>query len=127
MEGARRMAAMWLTRGLVLTLVLVSTLLGDYVASGEPTPTDVGCGFVLGFATLRALVGPAIVGDCLENEWFNPVNGNAEQHTTGGLLVWRKADNWTAFTDGYRTWVNGPDGVQQRLNTERFLWEAPDS
>ena len=42
-------------------------------------------------------------------------------------MVWRKADNFTAFTDGYRTWVNGPDGLQQRLNSQRFAWEAnPD-
>jgi len=26
------------------------------------------------------------------------------------VLVWRKADNRTAFTDGYRTWINGPRG-----------------
>ena len=39
------------------------------------------------------------------------------------FLVWRKADNWTAFTDGYRTWINGPSGLQVRLNTEHF--EAP--
>src|SRR5439155_10452091 len=41
------------------------------------------------------------------------------------LLVWRKADNFTAFTDGYRTWVQGPFGLQKRLNTERFAWEQP--
>ena len=50
--------------------------------------------------------------------------GDSVQQTTGGLLVWRKADNWTAFTDGYRTWINGPNGLVQRLNTERFEWEA---
>src|SRR5262249_21138217 len=33
-------------------------------------------------------------------------------------------DNFTAFTDGARTWVNGPFGLQQRLNTERFDWEG---
>jgi len=38
--------------------------------------------------------------------------------------VWRRADNWTAFTDGYRTWLNGPRGVQLRLNVERYTWEA---
>lgn len=27
-------------------------------------------------------------------------NGNAEQRTSGGLLVWRKVDDFTAFTDG---------------------------
>ncbi len=46
---------------------------------------------------------------------------------SGGLLVWRKLDNCMAFTSGYRTWVNGPDGVQERLNSQRFAWEAnPD-
>ena len=87
------------------------------------------CEFVLGFATIKALIdeaeGPEKVGQCLENEHFNPENGDALQQTTGGLLVWRKADNWTAFTDGYRTWINGPYGLQVRLNTERFDWEAP--
>ncbi|MDE2817689.1 MAG: hypothetical protein OXM03_13935 [Chloroflexota bacterium] len=63
------------------------------------------------------------MGDCLENQRY-AANGNSEQHTTGGLLVWRKADNLTSFTDGYRTWINGPNGLVQRLNTERFVWEA---
>jgi len=81
------------------------------------------CEFVLGFKTLRDLIGHEIVGECLENERY-AANGNSEQHTTGGLLVWRKADNWTAFTDGYRTWIRGPNGLVQRLNTERFAWEA---
>ncbi|HUX86747.1 MAG TPA: hypothetical protein VMW65_07070, partial [Chloroflexota bacterium] len=51
-------------------------------------------------------------------------NGDGLQMTTRGMLVWRKADNFTAFTDGYRTWVNGPYGFQQRLNRERFCWEG---
>ena len=82
------------------------------------------CQFILGFQTLRDLVGHDVVGECLENE-HHSANGDNVQQTTGGLLVWRKADNWTAFTDGYRTWINGPNGLQQRLNTERFAWE-PD-
>ena len=81
------------------------------------------CQFVLGFATLRDLIGHDIVGECLESQ-HHGANGDAIQQTTGGLLVWRKADNWTAFTDGYRTWINGPNGLVQRLNTERFAWEA---
>ena len=81
------------------------------------------CQFVLGFKSLRDLIGHDIVGECLDNEHYNVI-GDSNQHTTGGLLAWRKADNWTAFTDGYRTWVNGPNGLQQRLNTERFEWEA---
>ena len=46
------------------------------------------------------------------------------QQTANGLLVWRKADNFTAFTDGYRSWIAGPYGVQARLNSERFFWET---
>ena len=49
----------------------------------------------------------------------------ARRRRTGGLLVWRKADNHTAFTDGHHTWVNGPIGLQKRLNAERYPWE-PD-
>jgi hypothetical protein len=85
-----------------------------------------GCQFVLGFATMAAAI-PQAVGQCTGDESHNPANGDALQRTVGGLLVWRKADNWTAFTDGYHTWVNGPNGVQERLNTQRFRFEAnPD-
>ncbi|MDQ6673168.1 MAG: DUF4232 domain-containing protein [Chloroflexota bacterium] len=84
------------------------------------------CGFVLGFADLRTAL-PTIVGDCVEDEHHNPNNGDALQRTTGGLLVWRKADNWTAFTDGSATWISGPLGLQQRQDTQRFQWEPnPD-
>lgn len=84
------------------------------------------CRFVLGFGLLRARI-PNTVGFCLADEQYNAVMGDALQRTTGGLLVWRKADNLTAFTDGYHTWVDGPHGVQERLNTERFSWEPnPD-
>ena len=109
---------------LVLPHILGAGTLG-VEASAPPAPaTQLACRFVLGFATIRTMIGLPIVGDCLDDERFNPANGNAEQHTVGGLLVWRKADNWTAFTDGYRTWVNGPYGLQRRLNTQRFAWEA---
>ena len=81
------------------------------------------CEFRLGFKTLRDLIGHDTVGECLENEHYNEIS-DSNQQTTGGLMAWRKADNWTAFTDGYRTWINGPNGLVQRLNTERFPWEA---
>ena len=89
-------------------------------------PTSVAaaeCQFVLGF-DLRDLIGHDIVGECLENEHYE-ANGDSLQQTTGGLLVWRKADNWTAFTDGYRSWYStARTASMQRLNTERFEWEA---
>ncbi|MDE2839481.1 MAG: hypothetical protein OXM03_02515 [Chloroflexota bacterium] len=84
------------------------------------------CEFVLGFKTLRDLIGHDVVGECLENQ-HHGANGDGLQHTTGGLLVWRKADNWTAFTDGYRSWVNGPNGLEQRLNIEFLPWEAENA
>ena len=99
-------------------------LLGFALFLLMPTPVSAAeCQFVLGFETLRDLIGHDVVGECLENEHYE-ANGDSLQQTTGGLLVWRKADNWTAFTDGYRTWINGPNGLVQRLNTERFEWEA---
>jgi len=84
------------------------------------------CRFVLGFAAFHDSI-PATVGDCVDDERHNPTNGDALQDTTSGLLVWRKADNSTAFTDGTRSWVAGPHGIQARPNAQRFAWEAnPD-
>jgi len=99
-----------------LVLAVVALLLA------VPSASAASCGFKLGFKTIHDLI-PDRVKDCLVDEHYNPVNGDSLQETTGGLLVWRKADNFTAFTDGYRTWVNGPFGLQMRLNTERFDWE----
>jgi hypothetical protein len=66
------------------------------------------------------------VGNCVDDVTY-ATNGDGQQRTTNGLLVWRKADNWTAFTNGYWTWINGPGGIAKRLNTQRFPWEAdPD-
>ena len=106
-----------------LTLVVLSTA----VLASVPVAAQGTCEFQLGFSLIQQAI-PDQVGACLENEYFNTANGNSEQHTTargaGGLLVWRKADNWTAFTDGYQTWVNGPFGIEARLNTERFPYES---
>jgi hypothetical protein len=92
-------------------------------AQAAAAPQAGPCQFVLGFKTLHDL-DPGDIGDCIENQAFAP-NGDAQQHSTKGLMAWRKADNWTAFTNGYLTWINGPNGLQSRLNTQRFDWEAP--
>ena len=83
-----------------------------------------GCDFALGFAQMRAQLGTATVGPCLGDESFDPSSGGAVQLTARGLLAWRRADGATAFSDGHRTWVAGPSGLQRRLNDERFCWEA---
>lgn len=102
-----------------LALVLLSVAL---LQTAGPTAAEV-VGFKLGFKVMADQI-PWIVGQPLENEHWG-ANGDSLQRTTGGLLVWRKADNWTAFTNGSRTWVNGPYGIQERGNEERFEWEAP--
>src|SRR5713226_5668967 len=89
-----------------------------------PAQADAGCQFQLGFRALHDL-DPDDVGECLE-ERHSAANGDAQQRTSRGLLAWRKADNWTAFTDGARTWINGPAGLVTRANTERFSWEASE-
>ena len=102
---------------LALVMVLASVGFSAGVVSAQTAPE-----FQLGFKALADQI-PDIVGTPLENEHFNISNGNSEQHTSKGLMVWRKADNWTAYTNGYMTWINGPNGVQSRLNTDRFDWE----
>src|SRR5438552_1004853 len=91
-------------------VALLSALLLATTVFGPPILTaQTACTFTLGFKALRDQI-PDVVGNCLDNEHFNLANGNSEQRTGGGLLVWRKADNWTAFTDGSMTWINGPEG-----------------
>lgn len=99
--------------------ILVAVLLQITALSGASAQTATQ--FRLGFATLASMI-PVVVGQPLESEHYG-ANGDSLQRTTTGLMVWRKADNWTAFTNGYQTWVNGPLGLQVRLNTERFTWE----
>jgi hypothetical protein len=114
-------------RPALLGVAALAALLAFPAAPAAPAAAQgTSCSFVAGFDNLRSLVGAQRVGDCLENQQSDPTTGDASQRTTGGLLAWRKADNWTAFTDGYRTWINGPNGLQQRLNTQRFTWE-PDA
>ena len=108
--------------------LLLSALLLTTVAQPSTTAAQPSCTFTLGFQALRDQI-PDVIGACLENEHGNVANGvlvnlDTLQRTSRGLLVWRQTDNWTAFTDGYRTWINGPNGVQERLNTQRFLWEG---
>ncbi|MFI5266665.1 MAG: CAP domain-containing protein, partial [Chloroflexota bacterium] len=101
---------------LVLALGILSVFPRSVLA-GAATQCVMG----QGFKSLHDMA-PAAVGECLDSQAF-ATNGDAQQHTTKGLLAWRKADNWTAFTNGYMTWINGPYGLQTRLNSARFPWE----
>jgi glucose/arabinose dehydrogenase len=104
-----------------VSLAILTAVLALASAPGASAAAD-GCQFLLGFKTVHDAI-PDVVGDCTDNQAF-AANGDAQQHTAQGLLVWRKADNFTAFTDGFRSWVNGPNGIQSRLNTQRFPWEG---
>ena len=93
------------------------------VAAASPAAA-MPCELVLGFATMRTLVGEQTVGECLENQREIPGNGTAEQRTTNGIMVYRPEDASTIFTSGGRTWINGPRGLLERPSDQRFEWEA---
>ena len=95
---------------------------GPGAATGSAARNSASYRFVMGFADMASIMGN-IVGQPLQNEWYL-ANGDGIQMTTTGMMVWRKSDNWTAFTNGSMTWINGPYGVQERSNTDRFPWES---
>jgi hypothetical protein len=103
----------------IASLALLASMALPATAAAQTSPQ--GCQFILGFKTLHDLA-PAEIGDCTDNQAYAG-NGDAQQHTTKGLMAWRKVDNWTAFTNGYMTWINGPKGLVSRLNADRFDWE----
>ena len=103
-------------------LVLAAAIFGWSIASAVPVHAQAACQYILGFKALYDL-DPGDIGECVDNQAFGS-NGDAQQHTRKGLMAWRKADNWTAFTNGYMTWINGPNGLANRLNSQRFSWEA---
>ncbi|MDE2994381.1 MAG: hypothetical protein OXU67_10925, partial [Chloroflexota bacterium] len=107
---------------LITLVVAIGLATAALVGGTGRTAAAADCRFVLGFETLHAMI-PDTVGACLENEQHHPGQGVTHQRTTNGLLVWQKAGNHTAFTDGYRTWISGPLGLQRRLNSEQFDWE----
>jgi hypothetical protein len=104
----------------LVALLALAGVLGAVPPAGA-APANAPCQLTGGFKTLGEMVPE--VGQCLEDAHAEAATGNTLQKTTGGLLVWRRVGNWTAFTDGANTWVNGPFGLQQRLATERFDWE----
>src|SRR5437870_1634248 len=100
-------------RSLARGIVVVAAVTAALTVSSVQAQSSV-CGIAPRFQMFRDLV-PGIIGECLSAELPGALDGDALQRTTGGLLVWRKADGAVAFTDGYRTWVNGPVGLQVRL------------
>ncbi len=108
----------------LVTAIALSAGTASAQSAGGPGPSGQAATpiFKLGFATLASLI-PDVAGSPIEDEHYG-ANGDSLQQTTKGLMVWRKADNWTAFTNGATTWINGPFGVQSRANDARFSWEG---
>ena len=95
---------------------------GAQVAAGP-------CQFVLGFADLHSRLN-GIDGNCEANETNDAANsGDRVQQTfnpaTGvhGLMAWDHITNTMRWTDGGRTLTWSSCGLQERLNTQSWLWE----
>jgi phosphohistidine phosphatase SixA len=73
---------------------------------------------------MRQLVGATTIGDCTENERQIPGNGNAEQRTTNGMLVFRAIDSRVMFVGANQTWINRDGQVVTRPNNQRLEWEG---
>lgn len=67
------------------------------IVLGASTSRENTCTFQLGFKSLRDRLGADTVGNCLENEHFNPLTGTSIQKTTLGTLTWDKKTNHTTF------------------------------
>ena len=93
-------------------------------ASSIVAQPGIDCDFTLGFAAVRDLLSPAVVGDCVENERFIAGNGNSEQRTTNGMLAYTALYGYVRFIGSDTTWIVGPEGLVQRPNNERFEWEG---
>ena len=127
-RGRRQRAALRLAAAAALWLILSAIPL-----LASPVLAASNCGFSLGFQALHD-AGPAIVGECLDNPSY--AADGALQHTTRGLLVWKKAANRASFTDGYATWILGDWWIDRlddpglkvkllkRRNDQRFSWES---
>jgi hypothetical protein len=97
-----------------------ATAIGNGTATASaPTAAPEPCTFRLGFKTLHDLI-PEQVGDCTGNE-HPDASGNTVQTTTRGLLIYRGDRGWTEFTNGERTWINGPCGLAERGSDEQPL------
>jgi len=110
-------------RTVTLAFTALSLLLITETRPLVAQPSD--CVFSSDLAQFRQAVGSESVGECVEDETMSD-SGDRHQRTTRGELVWRHPDGRSVFTNGYETWLNGPDGVVRRLNSDRFAWERDD-
>jgi len=110
----------WMACGAV-ALVAVLALSGSI-----PTGLAAQCEIRPRFRVLAEAL-PELIGNCVASEALNGETGDIEQPVDGGVLVLRSADNTPVFTDGWQTWVAGPNGIETRLNSERLAWEPGEA
>jgi len=92
----------------------------------EANGPTLGCSYPPRLAAFRSKIGPSLVGECVEDALF-AADADATQRTTNGKLIWRRADERAAFTDGADTWLDGPNGIVRRHSHERYAWEPDEA
>ena len=112
-----RMSVAWLGR---MALAVAPIL---WVAALQEPTASAACVLVPQAAGLERGLERRTIGACTSAPATAP-NGDVVQPTTTGLIVVRVLDGHAAFTDGVRTWVDGPSGIQRRMNGDRFDWET---
>jgi hypothetical protein len=106
---------------LLVTLAFVIALL-----PAAPRAAAAECTFEFGFRELHDLI-PDVTGDCQHDASYASTDGDGIQPTANGVMIWRKAHNLILFTNGWRTWLLGPCGLQSRANGERLPWERGEA
>ena len=116
------MVARWALKACVAVALVV------VLAVSGPVPTGLAaqCEIWPRFLVLAEAL-PDLIGNCMAPESLNGETGDIEQPVDGGVLVLRSADNTPVFTDGWQTWVAGPNGIETRLNSERLAWEPGEA
>ena len=110
----------WMAWGAV-ALVAVLAVSGQ-VPTGLAAQCEIGPSF-----RVLAEALPDLIGNCVAPEALNGETGDIEQPVDGGVLVLRSTDNTPVFTDGWQTWVAGPNGIETGLNSERLASEPGEA
>ena len=110
----------WMACGAVALVAVLA------VSGSIPTGLAAQCEIRPRFRVLAEAL-PELIGNCVASEALNGETGDIEQPVDGGVLVLRSADSTPVFTDGWQSWVAGPNGIETRLNSERLAWEPGEA
>jgi hypothetical protein len=85
-------------------------LVGATPVAASPCATMEGAAFADEFASLSRAIGD-IIGQPLECARADPATGDVLQPTSTGLAIYRGGSHLAIFTDGYRHWALGSQGL----------------